>query len=156
MENRSIISKKMEAALDDFLKSNHRLLLKVDVNEQALTGTLRSYLETHFSGYDVDCEYNRIGKNGDRKKIFDTRDGAKPKATRNVKPDIIIHHRTQNGGRNNLVVIEAKKSGRDDSDDRVKLEAYKRELGYKYAFLVTFPKGNQVDHVTASSCIESI
>lgn len=156
MGNKPIVSKKIELALDDFLKSEGRLLLKVDVNEQALTNTLKSYLEVHFSGYDIDCEYNRIGKNGDRKKIFDSRDGSKPKATRNVKPDIIIHHRTEKGGRNNLVVIEAKKAGRDNSDDRVKLEAYKRELGYKYAFLVTFPKESQVDYVTASSCIETI
>ena len=113
-------------------------LLKVDANERSITHRLARHLESVFPGYDVDCEYNRDGFNSKRligyKKNIDSAD------TNGVTvfPDIIIHRR---GKRDNFIVIEAKKLSNTDDSDKEKLDIYKSELLYKYAYFVKFPVG---------------
>ena len=115
-------------------------LLKVDANERSITHRLAIYLESEFSGYDVDCEYNRDGFDPKRlisfkKKIdFDDTNGT------TVYPDIIIHQRGR-GKRDNFIVIEVKKLSNTDNSDKEKLVIYKKELFYKYAYFVRFPIG---------------
>lgn len=115
-------------------------LLKVDANERSITHRLAIHLESVFPGYDVDCEYNRDGLDPKRlvsfkKKIdFDDTNGT------TVYPDIIIHHRGR-GKKCNFIVIEAKKLSNTDDSDKEKLDIYKNELLYKYAYFVKFPAG---------------
>ena len=63
---------------------------------------------------------------------------------RTVYPDVIVHHRTLTGDEHNMLVIEAKKSGKEKDhvgkpSDRAKLEAYTREpLGYEWGIYIVF------------------
>ncbi|MFC5366287.1 hypothetical protein [Salinirubrum litoreum] len=121
-------------------------LLEYDVNERSITHRLAVYLEEEevCREWDVDVEYNRLGKNEVsksismehlRSKISDSVDPEDLDA-KTVYPDIVVHKR---GERNeNLLVIEAKKSGRSGEYDREKLTAYKEELGYEHGVFVTF------------------
>ncbi|HZK12369.1 MAG TPA: hypothetical protein VFD10_08530 [Atribacterota bacterium] len=113
-------------------------LLKVDANERSITHRLAIYLEVAFPEYDIDCEYNRDGFNSKRligyKKQIDSDDTSGT----TVYPDIIIHHR---GEKCNFIVIEAKKLSNTDDSDKEKLDIYKSELLYKYAYFVKFPVG---------------
>lgn len=54
-----------------------------------------------------------------------------------IFPDVIVHQR---GTDNNLIVIEAKKNANRDRDDQdlAKLQAFRGELGYRYAVFLKF------------------
>ena len=126
-------------AKEKLLKKD-RFLLRNDVNERSITHKLAQYLEKQFPGWDVDCEYNRVGKTPMNKKL---RLQAEPSCTndtdaKTVYPDIIVHHRGKE--KQNLLVIEAKKKsnrsgpGRDEN----KLRSFADELGYQHCVLVIF------------------
>jgi len=97
------------------LYQRDRNLLNIDANERSINSKLAAYLQREFPGWNVDCEYNRLGSDvkrlpadlGQRRKHFS---GEDQKAGR-VYPDIIIHKR---GSRENLVVIEVKKGEGDE------------------------------------------
>lgn len=119
-------------------------LLDVDVNERSLTHRLAVHLEREFEGWHVDCEYNRKGHDP---KVLDLPiDQGVPSndtEARTVFPDVIIHRRNSNA---NLVVIEARKEGRNHGlDQRTKLRAYVEQLGYRYAIYVLFRKNKTID-----------
>lgn len=106
---------------------NDVYLLHVEGNERAMTHKYAEYLQQEFPSWHVDCEYNRLGDDVKRVDIYKGDDG--------VIPDIIVHQR---GTSNNLIAIEAKKTGRSTAQDENKLKAYLEQLNYKYAFSVTF------------------
>ena len=117
-----------------FLRSEHDLLTR-NVSEVALTATFANYLRPLFPDWNVDPEYNRLGA------------GVKYLRWRNekvVRPDIVVHHR---GCKSNLLVIEAKKEGEADDDDRQKLAAFKADPRYEYrhAVFVRFVTGPEPD-----------
>lgn len=131
----------VEFALMKFCENDLKLL-EYSVDEYAYPHHIASYLEEKFSefGYDVDCEYNTVGKTGDIKKDnpqnFQTSDGKK----KGVRPDIIIHERG-NQIENNLLVIEIKKVNNSNiSRDRKKLKNFTIQSGgqlqYKYGLLL--------------------
>jgi len=113
-------------------------LLKVNANERSITHRLAIHLESVFPGYNVDCEYNRNGI--DPKILINFKKEINSDDTSGVTvfPDIIIHRR---GKRDNFIVIEAKKLSNTDDSDKEKLDIYKKELSYKYAYFVRFPIG---------------
>jgi hypothetical protein len=83
------------------------------MNEVAITQKLGCYFQEYFIDYNVDTEYNR---NYDSPKQI-VQNGRR----RNIKPDIIVHHRGSNDF--NFLVIEAKKSNnRDSGSDISKLK----------------------------------
>lgn len=95
------------------------------ISEQSVTFRLGLYLQQRFGHHNVDCEYNRWG--------------TEPKTDENVdlewmKPDVIVHLRKIK--EENLVVIEAKKSGKWAGgwhDIEQKLKAFTRKPGnYEY------------------------
>lgn len=106
-----------------------------DIHEVALAHRLAYHLETSgcFTGYMVDCEYNR---NGRRKKRDDH--------GRLFRSDIVIHVRGNSD--NNLIMIEAKKFNSADERETTKKELRSRKETYCYemAFLVTFPENNEI------------
>lgn len=132
------------------LESEDEYLFRHNLNERTLTHKLAEYLQRHFDGWHVDCEYNRDGiKDGeDQKKLVrlwdckrsDDEDGC------TVFPDVIVHQRgktADNGG--NLLVIEAKKLPSSSSKenqrcerDKLKLRLYRRELKYQHTAFVAF------------------
>jgi hypothetical protein len=96
-------------------------LLEKDASERALAHRLAVHLESRFFGWDVDCEYNRLGE---RRLLL-------PKATivstdddvgKSIYPDIVVHRRTVP---ENLLAIEIRKGGNYQplDHDRHKLRA---------------------------------
>lgn len=138
--NKKEIQEKLKEALKQ-LKINEQKLLDNNTNERSITHHLAKYLEIHFHGWDVDCEYNRIFK--DPKKLYiisqaltDCKDeDIKPDdiSAKTVYPDIIVHKRDSE---ENLLVIEVKKTRDEKKDykyDLIKLDQYKQQLKYKFA-----------------------
>lgn len=129
---------------------NDRYLIDHDVHERSLTFRLGFYLQRIFSGWDVDCEYNRNRETLRHNKLLSCRCKFTPEfdcahCTREAKtqctvfPDIIIHRR---GTDCNLLVIEAKKNPSDNSrdEDVDKINAYREEntLHYRYGLFLNF------------------
>jgi len=110
-----------------------------------MTHKFAEYLQAEFPDFSVDCEFNRKGTLP--KELYVTIESVVSEDdldARTVFPDIIVHHR---GQRANLLVIEAKKSGVDDTRDRQKLDAFKTDEGYQYeyAVLMRFTTGQRPD-----------
>ncbi|MFA5331342.1 MAG: hypothetical protein WC342_03085 [Methanoregula sp.] len=113
------VRERVTHALDDFKKQDFQLL-ELRADERAATHRIACYLQTYFPGWDVDCEYNRRGRD------------LKEQAGRLVRPDIIVHHR---GIPENLLCIEAKKEGELLDRDKEKLKKFTDPLGKdKYQF----------------------
>lgn len=139
-EARLALSTALERVIEDDTD-----LLKYDVNERSITHRLAVYLEEEVGGeWNVDVEYNREGEDEVSKsismehlksKISDDVDPEDLDA-KTVYPDVIVHNRGERY--ENLLVIEAKKSGRSGEYDREKLTAYKEELRYEHGVFVTF------------------
>ena len=134
MEHDEVVHKLRRAYLK--LLRNDRNLLELDVNERSLTHKLAEYLQEEFVSWHVDCEYNRDGHDPKRVRVSHGISAADTDA-QTVYPDVIVHRR---GTRDNLVVVEAKKTSTAlTSEDASKLRAYRSELGYLFAFEVVFP-----------------
>ena len=130
-------------------KDSFLLQRKLNITERAITHKMGTYLEQLLPNeVDVDCEYNRMGK-----KVFgeiDYTDGdyfvktvylsegsvsdADDEGSR-VFPDIIVHNRRTG---NNYIIIEVKIDWKSDraKHDIKKLNAYKADLKYQYAFYI--------------------
>jgi hypothetical protein len=129
----------------DKVKDEDTDLLRFDVNERSITHRLAFYLDEEVDcEWGVDIEYNRVGEDEVSKsvpmeylksKISDDVDPEDLDA-KTVYPDVIVHKRGKRY--ENLLVIEAKKSGRSGEYDREKLTAYKEELRYEHGVFVTF------------------
>lgn len=85
-------------AINTFYARDSELLSQRD--EWAIAHRLAVYLEQEITGWNVDCEYNKQGKNSDSKR---------DEAGKRVRPDIILHHRQESELRHNLLAIELKR-----------------------------------------------
>mgnify|MGYP007023531853 CR=1 FL=1 len=121
-------------------------LLQLDLNERTITGQLARYLQTIFKEWHVDCEYNRNHDDAKRLKIYPKNISKnsvyKDTVGRTVFPDIIVHKR---GTTSNFIVIEVKKTTSDEDSqfDIRKLQAFKRELGYRHAIFLNIGTGER-------------
>jgi hypothetical protein len=125
------------------LLSEDNYLFERDVNERSITHRLACHLQSEFTGWHVDCEYNRDINSDDhinfRKKLYNL--PLKPNSDdtegKTVFPDIIIHKR---GTTDNHLVIEVKKahSTVHHQIDLDKLKGYKDELHYTHALFLVF------------------
>ncbi|MEN5408085.1 hypothetical protein [Aliarcobacter butzleri] len=150
------IKTKIEQALMK-LKDRDSILLEYNLNERTISHKLGIYIENIFTGYDVDCEYNRISSNC---KILDmvpkkyVDDDTKAIT---VYPDIIVHKRGNND--ENYIVIEIKKSTNNSPEeidyDKRKLKEYKSQLGYKFAIFINIATGSDFSS-TQNDSIEFI
>lgn len=148
MTNRSDeleVRRRVETALKQ-LSVLDSYLLQNDLNERAITHRFAVYLENHFDGWDVDCEYNRLGDGpgplfSEVERRLAEVSGYEPLTRdtigRTVYPDVIVHRR---GTRENLLAIEVRKSTNPvpGDVDRAKLSGYKDDpdLDYRFACLV--------------------
>jgi hypothetical protein len=96
---------KVVSALQEFYARESHLLEK-DLGERTLTHRLAVHLEKQFAGWDVDCDYNRLGERTLRlpKGTIVSTDDALGKS---VYPDIVVHQREIP---NNLLAIEIRKA----------------------------------------------
>ena len=123
------------------------------VNERAISHRLAIYLEALFPGWDVDCEYDRLGDA--RKKIPDGSGNDDDEGSK-VLPDIIVHKRGLDGP--NLLVLEIKKTSNTEPDDRdlEKLRAYVSALHYEHAVFVRFRVGQPVPDVVRAQFVHPL
>ena len=111
---------KVVAALREFY-AREIFLFEHDLGERTLTHRLAVHLEKQFAGFDVDCNYDRLGARTLRLPhgtIVSTDDHL----AKSVFPDIVVHQREIP---NNLVAIELRKDSNHQpvEHDRHKLVA---------------------------------
>jgi hypothetical protein len=96
---------KVVAALREFY-AQETFLFEKDLGERTLTHRLAVHLEKQFSGWQVDCDYNRLGERTLRLPhgtIVSTDDHL----GKSVYPDIVVHQREIP---NNLLAVEVRKA----------------------------------------------
>lgn len=114
------IRKRMVQSIYDFYRRDGELLGVLDANERSITHKLAEHMKGQFSGWQVDCEYNR--RESGPKRLKGTL----------VLPDIIVHRR---GIPENLLVIECKKENEVGlSKDEKKIESFVNDTHYKCRF----------------------
>jgi hypothetical protein len=111
---------KVVTALQEFY-SREAFLFERDLGERTLTHRLAVHIEKQFAGWDVDCDYNRLGERTLRLPhgtIVSTDD----QFGKSIYPDIVVHQREIP---NNLVAIEVRKAANHQppEHDRHKLRA---------------------------------
>jgi hypothetical protein len=111
---------KVVAGLGEFYARETFLFAK-DLGERTLTHRLAVHLERQFPGWEVDCDYNRLGERTLRLphgSIVSTDDAL----GKSIYPDIVVHQREIP---NNLFAIEVRKSANHQppEHDRHKLRA---------------------------------
>lgn len=107
-------------ALQEFY-AREKFLLEKDAGERALTHRLAVHVEAQFPGWEVDCDYDRLGERMMRLPhgtIVSTDD----RLSKSVFPDIVVHQRAIP---NNLLAIEVRKASnhRPLDHDQHKLQA---------------------------------
>lgn len=124
-------------------------LLQIDANERAISHRLGMYMQLLFTDWHVDCEYNRNLDQPKRleqyEEFFDEEQRVWSIAETDpitVFPDIIVHER---GTRNNLLVVEMKKTtSKVSSDfDYMKLREFKDQYRYPYALFLKLITGRK-------------
>jgi hypothetical protein len=97
---------KVVTALQEFY-AREAFLLEKDLGERTLTHRLAVHCEKQFSGWEIDCDFNRLGERTLRLPhgtIVSTDDHL----GKSVYPDIVVHQREIP---NNLLAIEVRKAG---------------------------------------------
>src|SRR6516164_10123850 len=96
---------KVVAALREFF-AREIFLFENDLGERTLTHRLAVHLEKQFAGFDVDCDYDRLGARTlrlPRGTIVSTDDHL----GKSIYPDIVVHQRDIP---NNLLAVEVRKA----------------------------------------------
>jgi hypothetical protein len=96
---------KVVTALEEFY-AREAFLFEHDLGERTLTHRLAVYLEKQFSGWEVDCDYDRLGERTLRLPhgaVISTDDHF----AKSVYPDIVVHQREIP---NNLLAVEVRKA----------------------------------------------
>ncbi len=111
---------KVVAALSEFY-GREAYLLEKDLGERALTHRLAVHVEKQFPGWEVDCDYDRLGERTLRLPhgtIVSTDDHF----GKSIYPDIVVHQREIP---NNLLAVEVRKASNHQppEHDRHKLAA---------------------------------
>ena len=111
---------KVVTALSEFY-ARETFLLEKDLGERALTHRLAVYLEHQFAGWQVDCDYDRLGERTLRLPhgtIISTDDHL----GKSIYPDIVVHQREIP---NNLLTIEVRRTSNHQplEHDQHKLQA---------------------------------
>ncbi len=116
-------------------------LLEKDPGERTLTHRLAVHLEKQFKGWEVDCDYNRLGERTlrlPRATMVSTDD----EFGKSVYPDIVVHQREIP---NNLLAIEVRKANNRQllDHDEHKLRALTDPhlwFAYRIGILLTLAK----------------
>ena len=111
---------KVVAALQEFY-ARETYLLEKDLGERALTHRLAVHLEGLFPGWEVDCDYDRLGDRTLRLP-HGTIVSTDEHLAKSIYPDIVVHQRAIP---NNLLAIEVRKAANHQppEHDQQKLRA---------------------------------
>ncbi len=99
------LNKVVDALKEFYARETH--LLEKDLGERTLTHRLAVHVEKQFPGWEVDCDYNRLGERTLRLPkgtIISTDD----EIGKSVYPDIVVH---QHEIPNNLLALDPHLSG---------------------------------------------
>jgi hypothetical protein len=96
---------KVVSALGEFY-ARETYLFEKDLGERALTHRLAVHLEKQFEGWDVDCDYDRLGERTLRMPKGSTV-STDDHIGKSIYPDIVVHRRTVP---ENLLAVEVRKS----------------------------------------------
>jgi hypothetical protein len=137
------------------LYARETFLFENDLGERTLTHRLAVYVEKQFPGWDVDCDYDRLGERTLRLPhgtIVSTDDHL----GKSIYPDIVVHQREIP---RNLLAIEVRKAGNHQppEHDRHKLRALTDpHLWFAYAigFYLVLGKKSVVADVYAGGVID--
>src|SRR4030081_4097505 len=118
-EMQAALNKVLGALGEFYARETH--LFEKDLGERTLTHRLAVRLEKQFSGWQVDCDYNRLGERTLRLPhgtIVSTDDAL----GKSVYPDIVVHQREIP---NNLLAVEVRKASNHQpvEHDQHKLQA---------------------------------
>ncbi|MGF6312482.1 hypothetical protein ABIB82_007790 [Bradyrhizobium sp. i1.8.4] len=147
---------KVIAAVGEFY-AQEMFLLERDLGERTLTHRLAVYVEQQFSGWQVDCNYDRLGERTlrlPRGSTISTDDHL----GKSIYPDIVVHQRDIP---NNLLAIELRKESNHQpvEHDQRKLQALTDPnvwFAYAMGVLVIFsPSGVSFSEVYAGGALES-
>jgi hypothetical protein len=155
--------------LQQLIETEMELFLN-DVAERAIAHRIGCHLDGKFPGWHVDCEYNRDGL--ERTKAFDAleyfiraradqimqlnREELKEfignRKPISVSPDVNVHKRGSRGRKNNLLVMEIKKTTNTESReiDEAKLEHFtiysedERSYHYQHGLFLEFTAWKEV------------
>jgi hypothetical protein len=142
---------KVVTALAEFY-AREAFLLDLDAGERALTHRLAVQFEKQFPGWEIDCEFDRLGDRTlrlPRASIVSTDDHL----ARSIYPDIVVHQRAIP---KNLLAVELRKSTNHQpvEHDRHKLRALTDpNLWFAYWIGVLLTLGRT--HVTVSEVYAS-
>jgi|SRR5882724_2939362 len=133
---------KVVIALGEFY-AREAALFERDLGERTLTHRLAVHLEKQFGGWDVDCDYNRLGERTLRLpkgSIVSTDDHL----GKSIYPDIVVHQRDIP---NNLLAIEVRKAANHQppEHDQQKLRALTDPhlwFAYRIGIYLTLAKKN--------------
>lgn len=103
---------KLVGAIREFYAREAHLLEK-DPGERTLTHRLAVAVEKHFPGWEIDCDYNRLGERTlrlPRGSTVSTDD----ETGKSIFPDIVVHQRDIP---NNLLAIEVRKATNHQSPE---------------------------------------
>lgn len=136
------------------------LLFSNHANERSITHRLAIHMEPLFEGWNIDCEYNRIGTEANKYKQFFIQpedighvSEIDPEGSR-VFPDIVVHHRGENGSEDNLLIVEVKLKWAKSSAERdfLKLAAFtglskaEQLVSYRFGLFLMFDESGEVVH----------
>src|SRR5256885_155397 len=102
----------MQAPLDKVVNAirefyqHEAYLLEKDLGERTLTHRMAVHIERQFDGWEVDCDYNRLGERLlklPHGSIISTDD----ELGKSIFPDIVVHHRAVP---ENLLAVEVRKA----------------------------------------------
>src|SRR5712671_4196313 len=135
------LNKVVSALAEFYARETH--LLEKDLGERTLTHRLAVHLEKQFSGWQVDCDYNRLGERTLRLPhgtIVSTDDHL----GKSIYPDIVVHQREIP---NNLLAVEVRKASNHQpvEHDQHKLQALTDPhiwFAYRIGVLLTLAKKN--------------
>ena len=126
------LANKVDLAIDMFFARDSKLF-DIKASEWAVAHRIAVYLEKYVKGWNIDCEYNKVGLRGTTK--HDAEGAYK-------RPDIIVHHRGMTEKEHNLLVIEVKIQ--NTPEDYTKLRDFtsppsqNRPFQYQYGLALSF------------------
>jgi hypothetical protein len=131
-----VVRARLEAALNELLaKDTH--LFSTDAAERSIAARLAMYLQAHFPDHHVDADYNRLGDIPKKVQLPPACEGRRDSDGKSLAlPDVIVHRRGAPGP--NILVVEIKKTTNPDKGDcdRLRLRAFRDQLGYSFGALI--------------------
>jgi hypothetical protein len=147
---------KVVAAVGEFY-ARETWLIEHDVGERTLTHRIAAYLEKQYEGWNVDCNYDRLGERTLRLpkgSIVSTDD----RLGKSIFPDIVVHHRAVP---ENLLAIEVRKASNHQppEHDQHKLRALTDPhlwFAYRLGVYLVLGKISAISDVYVGGAIEPV